>query len=121
MIRRLSSTYGAPHMDSTDIFFVDGQELMPCAKAPDSPGCAMGGATHTFRVETYQRVVLDGNEWTITSRDGTQYRYVPKLGDPSAADRTYSWGPVSYTHLRAHETPEHLVCRLLLEKKKITA
>src|SRR5678816_3293569 len=25
---------------------------------------------------------------------------------------TYS---VSYTHLRAHETPEHLVCRLLLE------
>src|SRR5678816_4363063 len=30
-------------------------------------------------------------------------------GDPTA---------VSYTHLRAHETPEHLVCRLLLEKKK---
>eukprot|EP00658_Telonema_sp_P-2_P039304 TRINITY_DN28121_c0_g1_i1.p1 TRINITY_DN28121_c0_g1~~TRINITY_DN28121_c0_g1_i1.p1 ORF type:complete len:103 (+),score=16.80 TRINITY_DN28121_c0_g1_i1:112-420(+) len=28
-----------------------------------------------------------------------------------------SWA-VSYTHLRAHETPEHLVCRLLLEKKK---
>eukprot|EP00658_Telonema_sp_P-2_P069955 TRINITY_DN59526_c0_g1_i1.p1 TRINITY_DN59526_c0_g1~~TRINITY_DN59526_c0_g1_i1.p1 ORF type:complete len:104 (-),score=30.73 TRINITY_DN59526_c0_g1_i1:90-401(-) len=27
---------------------------------------------------------------------------------------------VSYTHLRAHETPEHLVCRLLLEKKKNT-
>eukprot|EP00658_Telonema_sp_P-2_P053289 TRINITY_DN41774_c0_g1_i1.p1 TRINITY_DN41774_c0_g1~~TRINITY_DN41774_c0_g1_i1.p1 ORF type:complete len:100 (-),score=12.84 TRINITY_DN41774_c0_g1_i1:54-353(-) len=32
-----------------------------------------------------------------------------------------NWSPtksVSYTHLRAHETPEHLVCRLLLEKKK---
>ena len=29
---------------------------------------------------------------------------------------TYSQA-VSYTHLRAHETPEHLVCRLLLEKK----
>ena len=25
---------------------------------------------------------------------------------------------VSYTHLRAHETSAHLVCRLLLEKKK---
>ena len=25
---------------------------------------------------------------------------------------------VSYTHLRAHETRRHLVCRLLLEKKK---
>mgnify|MGYP003381612615 CR=1 FL=1 len=33
-----------------------------------------------------------------------------------------SWGymPVSYTHLRAHETVLDLVCRLLLEKKKYT-
>ena len=32
------------------------------------------------------------------------------------------WGeaePVSYTHLRAHETVLDLVCRLLLETKKI--
>src|SRR5678815_5971750 len=34
---------------------------------------------------------------------------------PSVGERAV---PVSYTHLRAHETPEHLVCRLLLEKKK---
>ena len=27
-------------------------------------------------------------------------------------------GPVSYTHLRAHETVLDLVCRLLLEQKK---
>eukprot|EP00658_Telonema_sp_P-2_P074811 TRINITY_DN64106_c0_g1_i2.p1 TRINITY_DN64106_c0_g1~~TRINITY_DN64106_c0_g1_i2.p1 ORF type:complete len:216 (+),score=58.53 TRINITY_DN64106_c0_g1_i2:163-810(+) len=33
-------------------------------------------------------------------------------------DREIPHGSVSYTHLRAHETPEHLVCRLLLEKKK---
>ena len=33
--------------------------------------------------------------------------------------RAHDARPVSYTHLRAHETPEHLVCRLLLEKKKI--
>ena len=32
------------------------------------------------------------------------------LGDPGV--------PVSYTHLRAHETRHDLVCRLLLEKKK---
>ena len=30
------------------------------------------------------------------------------------------WAPVSYTHLRAHETVLDLVCRLLLEKKKIS-
>src|SRR5660398_224020 len=29
--------------------------------------------------------------------------------------------PVSYTHLRAHQTKANLVCRLLLEKKKIQA
>ena len=29
--------------------------------------------------------------------------------------------PVSYTHLRAHETEADLVCRLLLEKKKLEA
>ena len=28
------------------------------------------------------------------------------------------YAPVSYTHLRAHETGRNLVCRLLLEKKK---
>ena len=27
--------------------------------------------------------------------------------------------PVSYTHLRAHETSLHLVCRLLLEKNPV--
>ena len=27
-----------------------------------------------------------------------------------------TWYPVSYTHLRAHETDSYLVCRLLLEK-----
>ena len=31
----------------------------------------------------------------------------------------FSAGPVSYTHLRAHETSLHLVCRLLLEKNGI--
>ena len=31
-------------------------------------------------------------------------------------ERTHT--PVSYTHLRAHETVLDLVCRLLLEKKK---
>src|SRR5680860_67185 len=44
------------------------------------------------------------------AREGTRYT------------RTYSQypvcGPVSYTHLRAHETDSYLVCRLLLEKKK---
>eukprot|EP00658_Telonema_sp_P-2_P051134 TRINITY_DN39159_c0_g1_i2.p1 TRINITY_DN39159_c0_g1~~TRINITY_DN39159_c0_g1_i2.p1 ORF type:complete len:108 (-),score=30.51 TRINITY_DN39159_c0_g1_i2:29-352(-) len=43
----------------------------------------------------------------------TVFQLIPTLTALSLATH-----PVSYTHLRAHETPEHLVCRLLLEKKK---
>ena len=42
-----------------------------------------------------------------------------KLGDTLKINHTKSGArSVSYTHLRGHETPEQLVCRLLLEKKK---
>eukprot|EP00658_Telonema_sp_P-2_P017301 TRINITY_DN16703_c0_g1_i1.p2 TRINITY_DN16703_c0_g1~~TRINITY_DN16703_c0_g1_i1.p2 ORF type:complete len:108 (-),score=36.63 TRINITY_DN16703_c0_g1_i1:57-380(-) len=40
------------------------------------------------------------------------------LTDQQACHIVLEHMAVSYTHLRAHETPEHLVCRLLLEKKK---
>src|SRR5678815_2867088 len=41
--------------------------------------------------------------------------FVPPFPDPF--NPNIDPQAVSYTHLRAHETPEHLVCRLLLEKK----
>ena len=39
-------------------------------------------------------------------------------GNPLALLVVLGQMPVSYTHLRAHETVLDLVCRLLLEKKK---
>src|SRR5665648_1252555 len=36
---------------------------------------------------------------------------------PDIIPMAYAMEPVSYTHLRAHETRHDLVCRLLLEKK----
>ncbi|WDT36869.1 hypothetical protein PVA38_11850 [Streptococcus pneumoniae D39] len=39
---------------------------------------------------------------------------------PSYRRYQTSFGSVSYTHLRAHETVLDLVCRLLLEKKNYT-
>src|SRR5674536_377793 len=44
----------------------------------------------------------------------------PQDRQPKRAWLSRDSAAVSYTHLRAHETPEHLVCRLLLEKKKKT-
>eukprot|EP00658_Telonema_sp_P-2_P041234 TRINITY_DN29487_c0_g2_i1.p1 TRINITY_DN29487_c0_g2~~TRINITY_DN29487_c0_g2_i1.p1 ORF type:complete len:318 (+),score=90.43 TRINITY_DN29487_c0_g2_i1:117-1070(+) len=46
-----------------------------------------------------------------TAGDGTMLEQALKIESQARL-------AVSYTHLRAHETPEHLVCRLLLEKKK---
>src|SRR5678816_4802129 len=40
----------------------------------------------------------------------------PSAPSRRSTTRTFISTAVSYTHLRAHETPEHLVCRLLLEK-----
>src|SRR5665647_934334 len=40
------------------------------------------------------------------------------VGAPEDARLIGDAKPVSYTHLRAHETDSYLVCRLLLEKKK---
>src|SRR5678810_969287 len=37
-------------------------------------------------------------------------------GEPVLFTKENYLAPVSYTHLRAHETGRHLVCRLLLEK-----
>ena len=41
------------------------------------------------------------------------------LDSLSAILRANIGQPVSYTHLRAHETRHDLVCRLLLEKKNV--
>src|SRR5674476_770032 len=42
----------------------------------------------------------------------------PQHGTATLAPLLTLAAPVSYTHLRAHETGRNLVCRLLLEKKK---
>src|SRR5664280_3325883 len=64
---------------------------------------------------TARRSTLPWRPWRRRSPSvgGRRRRYAhPRGSGPGAA------GPVSYTHLRAHETVLDLVCRLLLEKKK---
>ena len=43
----------------------------------------------------------------------------PVLSTAQPSLREQGFITVSYTHLRAHETEADLVCRLLLEKKKL--
>src|SRR5678815_3923391 len=54
---------------------------------------------------------------TETTPPPTESTPPPTESTPPPMESTPPPTAVSYTHLRAHETPEHLVCRLLLEKK----
>src|SRR5665647_3787528 len=56
--------------------------------------------------------------WLRRGLEGELEGAPPSLRCASRVAIGLAFGPVSYTHLRAHETDSYLVCRLLLEKKK---
>src|SRR5665647_3823406 len=72
-------------------------------------------------------IVSSSARWTAASLSASRCAVASssttKWGDLRSrranATRCFSPPAVSYTHLRAHETDSYLVCRLLLEKKKI--
>jgi len=105
-IVRVSPGRGAPRFDGSDVYLLDGEELVSCgAIANPSPSCSTGG-THTTKVESFRRIQYDGNAnvWTVWDRDGTRYRFHPIA----------SWGGASwsatinfYRYLLASVTDTH--------------
>ena len=78
-----------------------------------------------WKLETERGVIMDGDKPEhLLEAIPVMGCYCDVIGVRSFArfeDREYDYNeviPVSYTHLRAHETGRNLVCRLLLEKKK---
>ena len=75
-------------------------------------------ASDVYKRQTKQGAIDDITStiaWAVMSKNGRVFF--------TAQDEIKGLGnivPVSYTHLRAHETVLDLVCRLLLEKKKKT-
>lgn len=102
-IVRRSSTNGTPQFAGDDIFFLDGQELVPCASGSASPSCtsaiaAFGSATNFFstRIESYERIRFDdpvAGRWTVWGRDGTRRAYAS--GDDGLS---YTLRTVTDTH-----------------------
>eukprot|EP00658_Telonema_sp_P-2_P081486 TRINITY_DN8363_c0_g1_i1.p1 TRINITY_DN8363_c0_g1~~TRINITY_DN8363_c0_g1_i1.p1 ORF type:complete len:354 (-),score=82.49 TRINITY_DN8363_c0_g1_i1:92-1153(-) len=92
------------------------------------PGNFAHGAAWCFSTEGHLLRLPEDKAAGIRAR--WRREFPSKLADPNRGDAERvclsdqtlalknSAKAVSYTHLRAHETPEHLVCRLLLEKKK---
>ena len=96
-----------------------GKTTLANGLAAQLPGCTLL-RTDDFYLPPAQRIP----DWAHTpcaNMDLTRLRdeaLRPAYAGQPVAYRAYSCRPVPYTHLRAHETPEQHVCRLLLEKKK---
>ena len=70
-------------------------------------------------LDVYRRVfelLDDKTETEFYCKDGDEVKNGQLMGKVTGDIRVL---PVSYTHLRAHETDSYLVCRLLLEKKNL--
>src|SRR5678815_5687780 len=78
-----------------------------------------GAEAVPFRLE--QEAVAFGdrvNELGQHRLDGWRWNHGFTCSPTGSSEAVTGFATVSYTHLRAHETPEHLVCRLLLVKKR---
>eukprot|EP00658_Telonema_sp_P-2_P048025 TRINITY_DN36550_c0_g1_i2.p2 TRINITY_DN36550_c0_g1~~TRINITY_DN36550_c0_g1_i2.p2 ORF type:complete len:113 (-),score=24.28 TRINITY_DN36550_c0_g1_i2:49-387(-) len=90
------------------------------SRSCSSPSCGTAVVVVVVMVESD---TTSAWEVVVVEEDSGGERNSANLSDKSKSTAATEGGvvdvvAVSYTHLRAHETPEHLVCRLLLEKKK---
>ena len=95
VIERTRNGRGTPRFTSTDVYVLDGQELLPCSQlAPPvtSPGCLAGG-THATKQESYSKITLAGNVWSIWSRNGVRTDLTPIYAGATGA--TWRWGQTS--------------------------
>src|SRR5450756_300889 len=98
----------SPHALSTD--FVHHVALFPTRCAPNVPTELPAQSAGRPATARQVRVRTRAIRQVVVLEVSARLREVVEELD---------WAiPVSYTHLRAHETRHDLVCRLLLEKKK---
>src|SRR5665647_3861905 len=95
--------------------------------ADEEPGCAAASALSARHLDGRLPGGAGGTPWQGGAEpvgggdfqtDGRVEGRVRPLAEARPVGAAIRVCPVSYTHLRAHETDSYLVCRLLLEKKK---
>ncbi|HEY3353039.1 MAG TPA: FG-GAP-like repeat-containing protein [Polyangia bacterium] len=91
-INRVSSSRGAPRFDATDLYLLDGQELVPCTTL---------GGTHCTRIQSYERITWDAgaSRWYVWSKDGTKRTYERVAVQHKG---TLMWGLVSRADTRGN-------------------
>ncbi|MGO7335795.1 RHS repeat-associated core domain-containing protein [Rhizobium leguminosarum] len=76
VIERASIGSGIPAFNSSDIYLLNGEELVPCAANIVSPSCSTGG-THATEIESNRRITFNSSasEWVITNPDGIKLTF----------------------------------------------
>jgi RHS repeat-associated protein len=90
-ITRAGRYHGTPRYDDSDVFLMDGEELVPCAATTGvSPSCLTGG-THASKIESYLRISFDAasDRWFVTRKNGVKARY--SVIHPTAQG-SFKWG-----------------------------
>src|SRR5678816_1961272 len=91
------------------------QQASISGRVVDASGLGLPGATVTVTSQStgFTRTVVTAETggYAVPNLEPGIYTVLIELAGFSSVRRPDA---VSYTHLRAHETPEHLVCRLLL-------
>ena len=92
-IERVNAGLGTPRWDGTDVYLLDGQQLIPCGGIT-SPSCTAGGS-HATKDESYLKILYNSgaNTWTVWGRDGTRTVFSPTL--QPATGHTLRWGQAS--------------------------
>ncbi len=73
IITRRSPGGGTPRYDASDVFYLDGAELVPCTSQ---------GGTHCTWIQNYTRIRQDDpvvGQWTVTGTTGNVATYEPRL------------------------------------------
>src|SRR5450756_1541158 len=100
------------HLYFTDPCWVDGGQSFVFTSD-------RGNQSNLFRYDLDSGAATQLTDLTGTSIENERvFDNRPAGAFSTVNQKHYYWWPVSYTHLRAHETRHDLVCRLLLEKKK---
>jgi len=92
-IERANAGRGTPRFDASDIYLLDGQELVACVSGSVSPSCTSGG-THSTKIESYLKIRFDSpsNTWTVWGKDGTRTIFSPTV---QVGAGTFRWGQTS--------------------------
>jgi YD repeat-containing protein len=99
-IERSSPEKGAPSYTSSDIFVLDGKDLVPCATGSTSPSCTtcpFGSFCFSAKREDFRRISIPAcggaacntGTWTVTEKNGVQTTYAPVL---YAGANVFRWG-----------------------------